>query len=91
MTSILSLVLAPWMLDLQSWQSLLTGFCIALTGVSGDLMFSSMKRTVGIKDFSQLIPGHGWVLTSLGCVATIAIRLRKISMELQRKAGNFER
>ena len=28
---------------------------------------------------------------SLGCIATIAIRLRKISMELQGKAGNFER
>ena len=65
MTSILSLVLAPLMLDLQLWQSLLTGFCIALTGVSGDLMFSSMKRTVGIKDFSQLIPGHGGVLDRL--------------------------
>jgi phosphatidate cytidylyltransferase len=65
MTSILSLVLAPLMLDLQLWQSLLTGFCIALSGVSGDLMFSSMKRTVGIKDFSQLIPGHGGVLDRL--------------------------
>jgi phosphatidylglycerophosphate synthase len=31
------------------------------------------------------------VVISLGCIATIAIRLRKISMELQSKAGNFER
>jgi hypothetical protein len=29
------------------------------------------------------------VVISLGCIATIAIRLRKISMELQRKAGKF--
>jgi phosphatidylglycerophosphate synthase len=29
------------------------------------------------------------VVISLGCVATVAIRLRKISMELQGKAGKF--
>lgn len=65
MTSLLSLVLAPVMLELNPWQSLLVGFGIALSGVSGDLMFSAIKRTVGVKDFSQLIPGHGGVLDRL--------------------------
>jgi phosphatidate cytidylyltransferase len=71
-TSLLSLVLAPVMLDLNVWQSLLVGFCIALSGVSGDLMFSSIKRTVGVKDFSRVIPGHGGVLDRLDSIVFTA-------------------
>ena len=68
LTSLLSLVLAPIMLQINVWQSLLMGFCIAISGVSGDLMFSSLKRTAGVKDFSQLIPGHGGVLDRLDSI-----------------------
>ncbi len=68
MTSLLALLLAPLMLELNRWQSLWVGFCIAISGVSGDLMFSSIKRTVGVKDFSQLIPGHGGVLDRLDSI-----------------------
>ena len=64
-SSVLSIVLGPMLIELHGWQSALTGFCIAISGVSGDLMFSSIKRTVGVKDFSNLIPGHGGVLDRL--------------------------
>ena len=34
----------------------------ALAGVFGDLCFSVIKRQTGIKDFGNLIPGHGGAL-----------------------------
>ncbi len=38
------------------------GFALAIIGFLGDLAFSNTKRRLGIKDFSQLIPGHGGIL-----------------------------
>jgi phosphatidate cytidylyltransferase len=38
------------------------GLTMALVGVVGDLFESLLKRSVGIKDTSSLIPGHGGVL-----------------------------
>ena len=35
---------------------------IPLVSVLGDLVFSSIKRFYGIKDFSNIMPGHGGIL-----------------------------
>jgi phosphatidate cytidylyltransferase len=37
-------------------------FVGALISMVGDLAASAIKRNAGIKDYSQLIPGHGGVL-----------------------------
>ena len=44
----------PWRLAL--------GVAIAAVGIVGDLFESLLKRSVGVKDASSLIPGHGGVL-----------------------------
>jgi len=38
------------------------GLIIATSATIGDLLFSYIKRKIGIKDFSELLPGHGGVL-----------------------------
>lgn len=46
---------------------------LSVIGQAGDLVKSSIKRTVGIKDFSNLIPGHGGLIDRLDSIIFISI------------------
>jgi phosphatidate cytidylyltransferase len=45
---------------------------LSIIGQIGDFAASSIKRYVGIKDFSHLIPGHGGMLDRIDSVIFIA-------------------
>jgi len=47
------------------WQGALVGFIMVVTATLGDLIESMIKRDLGIKDMSQLLPGHGGVMDRL--------------------------
>ena len=43
-----------------------------MIGTFGDLCFSIIKRQSGIKDYGNLIPGHGGVLDRLDSMVMVA-------------------
>ena len=49
-----------WDIDNQVFYALLA-VCVAVLAQIGDLIESAIKRKVGVKDSSKLIPGHGGV------------------------------
>ena len=57
-------VLVWWLgvLDVSLPLALLGGILCGVTGVIGDLFESRLKRSVGVKDSGNLIPGHGGLL-----------------------------
>jgi len=54
-------------LDHPGWLILL-GMLVSVSGQMGDLMLSSIKRDLGIKDMGSMIPGHGGVLDRVNSV-----------------------
>jgi phosphatidate cytidylyltransferase len=69
------LVHGPW------WGGAVLGACAAVAATVGDLTESTVKRDLGIKDMSTILPGHGGVmdrLDSLLLVAPIAWALLQV-------------
>jgi phosphatidate cytidylyltransferase len=69
------LVHGPW------WGGAVLGACAAVAATVGDLTESTIKRDLGIKDMSTILPGHGGAmdrLDSLLLVAPIAWALLQV-------------
>jgi len=61
-------LLLYFLLDVAWWWGLVFGVAIAAAGVLGDLAESLVKRDLGIKDMSRLLPGHGGLMDRLDSI-----------------------
>ncbi len=67
------MILVVYLLDGVWWVGVVLGLITAVMATLGDLVESVMKRDLGIKDMSQVIPGHGGLMDRLdSLLATIA-------------------
>jgi phosphatidate cytidylyltransferase len=51
---------------------LLFGVLVSVAGQAGDLMLSSVKRDIGIKDMGVVLPGHGGILDRFNSLLLVA-------------------
>ncbi|WP_110181711.1 phosphatidate cytidylyltransferase [Nocardioides solisilvae] len=76
--SLLACVAAGWflvtaLLDGPWWVGVAVGLSTVVMATLGDLVESVIKRDLGIKDMSQVIPGHGGLMDRLdSLLATVA-------------------
>ena len=61
-----------WGLNVSYWYIALIGVALSLLGQIGDFAASSIKRYVDIKDYSNLIPGHGGMLDRIDSLIFLA-------------------
>ncbi|MCD7880009.1 MAG: phosphatidate cytidylyltransferase [Candidatus Gastranaerophilales bacterium] len=64
-TTILSVIMGYFITPFTIGQLIFAGIVLAIFGFFGDVTMSAIKRDLGVKDTSTLIPGHGGILDRL--------------------------
>ena len=63
---------ALWVLGGTLWSTPLLALAVVISATLGDLGESLIKRDLGLKDMSNLLPGHGGLLDRIDSILTTA-------------------
>ena len=64
----LGALLFAWLLGSDWWKGALVGAVMTVSATLGDFVESAIKRDLGIKDMSNLLPGHGGLMDRLDSI-----------------------
>ncbi|MET0898918.1 MAG: phosphatidate cytidylyltransferase [Mycobacterium sp.] len=63
-----SVLAVVYLLEQPAWVGIPLGIFLVITGTLGDLVESQVKRDLGIKDMSTLLPGHGGLMDRIDSI-----------------------
>ncbi|WP_425863567.1 phosphatidate cytidylyltransferase [Arthrobacter sp. TWP1-1] len=66
--TLVAIPVTMFLLDQQWWVGLALAIGLVLAGTGGDFAESMVKRELGVKDMSNLLPGHGGVMDRLDSI-----------------------